>query len=115
MICIKGVKRFVKSLGRSFKDDFQLLEENLSAAKEEIDREIDLASDQKIDQIYKHQLIEIEKSQFQRLQYSSEIEENTKFRSRQNLALEESKDLRIQKILKEEGNLLSIILYLLQS
>lgn len=110
MTCVEGVKRLVKSFGKPFKDDFQLLEENLSVAKEEVDREIDLASDQKLDQIYKRQQVEIEKSQLQRLQYLSEAEENKNFRSQQTIALAESKELRIQKNIKEEGKFVSSII-----
>ena len=87
-----------------------MLEENLSVAKEEVDREIDLASDQKLDQIYKRQQVEIEKSQLQRLQYLSEAEENKNFRSQQTIALAESKELRIQKNIKEEGRFVSSII-----
>ena len=109
MILVTGVKRFVKSFGKAFKDDFRLLEENLSAAKEEVEKEIELASDQRIDRIYKHQLDEFEKNILLRSQYLSETEENKEFRSQQALALIESKELRLQKIRKEEGKIVSML------
>lgn len=110
MTLVTGVKRFVKSFSKAFKDDFRLLEENLSAAKEEVEKEIELASDQRIGRIYKHQLDELEKNSLQRSQYLSEAEENREFRSQQALALIESKELRIQKIRKEEGKIMSMLI-----
>ena len=75
-----GVKRLVTSFTKSFKDDFDLIEENLSAAKEEVDREIELASEQKIDQIYTEQRIEFKKQDLQRSRQLQEAMENQEFR-----------------------------------
>ena len=90
------MKRFVKSLWKDFKGDFGQLEENISAAKEEVDKEIQLASEQKMQKIH-------EQTQIQISQQLTEITESRLFRSQQTLALAETKELRIQKIIKEEG------------
>lgn len=105
-----GVKRFVTSFTKSFKDDFDLIEENLSAAKEEVDREIELASEQKIDQIHTEQQIEFKKQDLQRSRQLQEAMENQEFRRQQTHALAENRELRMQKILKDEGKFTLIAL-----
>jgi hypothetical protein len=97
------MKRFVKSLWKDFKGDFGQLEENISVAKEEVDEEIKLASEQKMQRIYEQLQIESKEAHTQRSQHLTEIKENRVFRSQQMLALAETKELRIQKIIKEEG------------
>ena len=97
------MKRFVKPLWKEFKIDFKQLEENISAAKEEVDEEIKLASEQKMQRIHEQLQIESEQAQIQRSQQLAEIKESRVFRSQQTLALAETKELRIQKIIKEEG------------
>ena len=97
------MKRFVKSLWKDFKGDFGQLEENISAAKGEVDEEIQLASEQKIQRIHEHLQIESKQAQIQRSQQLTEIKESRVFRSQQTLALAETKELRIQKVIKEEG------------
>lgn len=97
------MKRFVKSLWKDFKGDFGQLEENISVAKEEVDEEIKLASEQKMQRIYEQLQIESKEAHTQRSQHLTEIKENRVFRSHQMLALAETKELRIQKIIKEEG------------
>ena len=97
------MKRFVKSLWKDFKSDFGQLEENVSAAKGEVDEEIRLASEQKIQRIHEQLLIESEEAQMQRSQQSTEIKESKDFRSQQTLALAKTEELRIQKSIKEEG------------
>ena len=97
------MKRFVKSLWKDFKGDFEQLEENISAAKQEVDEEIKLASEQKMQLIHEQLQIESEQAQIQRSQQLTEIRESRSFRSQQTLALAETKELRIQKIIKEEG------------
>lgn len=69
------------------------MKENFSAAKTEVDEEIKLASEQKIPQIHEHQCSH----------QLTEIEGYRVFRSQQTLTLAETKELRIQKIIKEEG------------
>lgn len=97
------MKRFVKSLWKDFKGDFGQLEENISAAKEEVDEEIKLASEQKMQLIHEQLQIESEQAQIQRSQQLTEITESRVFRSQQTLALAETKELRIKKVIKEEG------------
>lgn len=97
------MKRFVKSLWKDFKSDFGQLEENISAAKEEVDEEIRLASEQKIERIHEQLQIESGEAQIQRSQQLTEIKESRVFRSQQRIALANTEELRIQKIIKEEG------------
>lgn len=75
------MKRFVKSLWKDFKGDFEQLEENVSAAKQEVDKEIKLASEQKIQLIHEQLQIESEQAQIQRSQQLIEIRESRDFRS----------------------------------
>jgi len=42
---ITGTKRFLKSIWKSFKGDFKEIEEGLSTAKDEIIKELQLASE----------------------------------------------------------------------
>lgn len=56
------MKRFVKSLWKDFKSDFEQLEENISATKEEVDEKIKLASEQKMQRIHEQLQIEFKKS-----------------------------------------------------
>lgn len=97
------MKRFVKSLWKNFKRDFEQLEENISFAKEEVDEEIKLASEQKNQRIYECLQIESAEAHVQRSQQLIEMKENQIFRSQQTLALKKTEELRIQKIIKEEG------------
>ncbi|KAI9773765.1 MAG: hypothetical protein M1839_001997 [Geoglossum umbratile] len=98
----KGIKRSVKSLWRPFKLDFAKLEESLSAVREEIKEEIQLASEQATHSFRQLQVIENRKNQVYRSQQYTELEENRNFRSQQLLALAEDQDRRIQKLVKEE-------------
>lgn len=97
------MKRYVNTLWKDFKSDFGQLEENVNAAREEVDEEIRLASEQKIQQIHEQLLIESKGVQMQRSQQLIEIKESKVFRSQQTLALAKTEELRIQKIIKEEG------------
>lgn len=101
--CMIGIKRFAKSLWKNFKRDFQQLEENLSFAKDDVDEEIKLASEQKNQEILERLQIESAEAHLQRFQQLIEIKENKVFREQQTLALKNTEKLRIQKILKEEG------------
>lgn len=94
------MKRFAKSLWKNFKGDFGRLEENISVAKEEVDHEIRLASEQKLQLIHNQLQIEFNEARLQRSQQLTEIKESRDFRSQQMLKAEE---LQIQKIIKEEG------------
>jgi len=120
---ITGTKRFVKSAWKTFKGDFGLLEENLSAAKDDVNEEIRLASEQeahrsrelqriefKENQIYRFRhLAEIQESQLHRSIQLAETNDNQSFREQQMLALAEAKELRVQKVVREEGNLTIIL------
>lgn len=79
----------------------------MSAAKTEVDEEIKLASEQKMQQkmqrIHEQLQIESNEARTQRSQQLAEIEENRVFRSQQTLALAKTEELRIQMIIKEEG------------
>ena len=79
----------------------------MSAAKEEVDQEINLASEQKLDAIYRQQQIDSNESRDYRAQQLIEIKESQDFRTQQSLALAQTGDLRIQKAVKEEGESLS--------
>src|SRR6266536_963551 len=98
-----GIKRFAKSLWKAFKVDFAELEESLSAAREEVKEEIQLASEQAAYGFRRLQMIEIKENQVYRLQQSAEVEESRNFRSQQIFAVAEAQARRIQKLVKEEG------------
>ncbi|KAN0068786.1 ankyrin [Elaphomyces granulatus] len=84
----KGIKRFAKSLWKTFKADFGELEESISAAREEVSEEIKLASEQAEHEFRQLQIIE--------------NQENRRFRTQQISALAETRDRRVQKVVMEE-------------
>jgi hypothetical protein len=88
---ILGVKRFAKSLWKTFKADFGQIEESISAAREEVSEEIKLASEQAEHEFRQLQMIE--------------NQENRRFRTQQISVLAETRDRRVQKIVMEEGNI----------
>jgi hypothetical protein len=112
-----GVLRFFKFTWKSFKSDFGQLEGHLSMAKDEVDEEIKLASEQEayknrtqqqiqFDQIRKigtRQEIEISQSTTFRARQVDEIEENKRHRSEQRMALAQTQAMTIQKIVKTDG------------
>ena len=81
---------------------------NLNAAKNEVDEEIRLASEQKLHRIHELQLIEYEESRLHRLQQLTEAQESSAFRERQVLALAEAENLQIQKVVREEGDWINL-------
>jgi hypothetical protein len=103
LLRILGIKRFAKSLWKTFKADFRELEERISAAREEVSEEIKLASEQAEYASRQLQMIETRENQVFRLLQSAEAEENRRFRSQQISLLAETRDRRIQKIIMEEG------------
>ena len=103
-----GIKRFAKSVWKSFKSEFGVLEMNLNAAKGEVDEEIRLASEQKLHDIHVLQLIEHEENRLHRMQQLTEVKESRAFRETHVRALAEAKDLRIQKVVKEEGDWINL-------
>lgn len=120
---ITGIKRFAKSAWKTFKGDFGLLEENLSAAKDDVNEEIRLASEQeayhgrelqriefKANRIHRSRhLAEMQESQLHRSTQLAEANDNQSFREQQMIALAEAKELRVQKAVREEGNLRIIL------
>ena len=100
-----GIKRFAKSLWKTFKADFGELEENISAAREEVSEEIKLASEQAEHEFRQLQIIETRENQVFRLLQSMEAEENRCFRSQQISFLAQTRDRQVQKIVMEEGNI----------
>ncbi|KAN0066982.1 ankyrin [Elaphomyces granulatus] len=84
----KGIKRFTKSLWKTFKADFGEIEERISAAREEVSEEIKLASEQAEHEFRQLQMIE--------------NQENRRFRAQQISVLAETRDRRVQKIVMEE-------------
>ena len=80
-----------------------MIEESLSAAKDEVTEELQLASEEAAHD-FRHLLkAEIEENQIVRLNQVTEMQENQYFRSQQTIALQQGKNRRIQKILKDEG------------
>ena len=103
---LTGITRFSKSIWKPFKVEFKEIEESLSAAKDEVMEELRLASEQAAHG-FRHLLTtEIEENRILRLRQVAETQENKHFRSQQTLALQQTQARQIQKILKEEGNLL---------
>jgi hypothetical protein len=99
----------VKSVWKSFKTDFAEIEENLDAARGEIREEIQLASEETAHGFRQLQLIEFKENQLHRQKQVVAIEENRDFHLQQISALMEAQDRRIQKAIKEEGNVISNI------
>ncbi|KAF2190029.1 hypothetical protein K469DRAFT_22338 [Zopfia rhizophila CBS 207.26] len=98
----KGVKRFSKSVWKSFKVEFNEIEESLSAAKDEVRGELQLASEQAAHG-FRHLLTtEIEENRKLRPQQVAEMQENKYFRSQQTLAQQRTEAWQIQKILNKE-------------
>jgi hypothetical protein len=81
-----------------------VVEEGLSAAKDEITEELQLASEQAAHGFRRLLTTEIEENRTLRLKQMAEIQENEYFRSQQTLALRQTQARQVQKILKEEGN-----------
>lgn len=103
---LTGIKRFSKSIWKSFKVEFKEIEENLSAAKDEVIEELRLASEQAAHGFRRLLITEIEENRILRQSQVAEMQENKHFRSQQTLALQQTQARQVQKILKEEGNLL---------
>ncbi|KAF2803796.1 uncharacterized protein BDZ99DRAFT_163042 [Mytilinidion resinicola] len=97
----KGVKRYSKSVWKSFKVDFKDIEESISEAKDEVTEELQLASEQETQGFRRLLTAEIEENRTLRIKQIAEIQESRDFRSQQTLALQRSGARQIQKILKE--------------
>ncbi|KAH7132595.1 ankyrin repeat-containing domain protein [Dendryphion nanum] len=97
----KGVKRYSKSVWKSFKVEFKDIEESISEAKHDFAEELQLASEQEAHRFRRLMTADIEENRVFRMNQVAEIQENKGFRSEQTLALLQSKARQIQKILKE--------------
>ncbi|KAH8712110.1 hypothetical protein GQ44DRAFT_661085 [Phaeosphaeriaceae sp. PMI808] len=97
----KGIKRYSKSVWKTFKVEFKDIEESISEAKDEITEELRLASEQEAQGFRRLLTAEIEENRTLRVSQIAEIQENKDFRSQQTLALQRSGARQIQKILKE--------------
>jgi hypothetical protein len=93
------------SFWKTFKADFGELEERISAAREEVSEEIKLVLEQAAHEFRQLQMIETQENQGFRLLQFAEAEENRHFRSQQISALAETQDRRVQKHVREEGNI----------
>jgi hypothetical protein len=108
----------LKSGWRSFKSDFGQLEESLSMAKDEVDAEITLASEQAADNSRWQQRIEFTESREHRIRHVNEmiesrehrnrhfneIEENKQHRLEQTAVLIQTNKMIVQKHVNEDGN-----------
>lgn len=104
-----GIKRFSKLIWKSFKVEFKEIEESLIAAKDETMAEIQLASEQAAHSFRRLLTTEIEENRILRLDQVAEMQENKYFRSLQTQALLQTQARQIQKIVKEDGNLLQSV------
>jgi hypothetical protein len=86
----------LKSGWRSFKSDFGQLEESLSMAKDEVDAEIRLASEQEADNSQWLQRIEFVENLEHRIRHVTEINESMEHRNRHVNEMIESKEHRIR-------------------
>src|SRR5271156_2652799 len=93
---LTGTKRFSKSIWKSFKVEFKEIEENLSAAKDEIMEELRLASEQAAHGFRRLLTTEIEENKTFRLKQVAEIQENKHFQSQQTIALQQTQARQIQ-------------------
>ena len=103
-VILIGITQFSKSIWKPFKAEFKEIEESLSAAKDEIIAELQLATEQAAHGFRYLVTSEIEENRTFRLKQVAEIQENKDFRSQQTLALLQTQARQIQKIVKEEGN-----------
>lgn len=103
-----GFKRVAKSVWRSFKTDFETIEGNLSAAKDDVDQEIHLASEMERHRCQSLLLNEAHEQNLHRQLHLQDMETTRSFRKSQSMALAKASELRIQKIVKENGNLASV-------
>ena len=88
---------------KTFKTEFAAIEENLTTAKEEVEEEIKLASEQAAHDIRHLQMIEFEENKLHRQEQAYEVMANKDFRSQQAFALQQGNERQIQKLIKEEG------------
>ncbi|CAI6270740.1 unnamed protein product [Periconia digitata] len=106
----KGIKRYSKSIWKSFKVDFKEVEENISEAKNEVTEELQLASEQEAASFRRLLTAEADESRAFRVTQTTDIQENRAFRSEQKLERQRINARQIQKILaKEERNKIRLL------
>lgn len=88
--------------------EFKEIEENISEAKDEVTEELQLASEQEAQGFRRLLTAEMEENRTLRIKQVAEMHENKDFRSQQTFALQRTEARQIQKILKEEGNLIKL-------
>ncbi|KAH0551473.1 hypothetical protein GP486_007313, partial [Trichoglossum hirsutum] len=98
----RGIKRFFMSIWKSFGVEFKEIEENLSAARDEVKEELQLASEQNTQAYLLLATTEFEENRILRPEQVAEMQENKNFRSQQTLALQRAEARQIQRILREE-------------
>lgn len=103
-----GIKRFSKSIWKSFKTEFKDIEENLIMAREEVVEELRLASEQAAHGFRRLLLTEIEENRVLRLQQVVDMQESKQFRSKQMDSLQKTENRQIQKDIKEKGKLIML-------
>lgn len=99
------MKRFSKSAWKAFKIDFEEVELRLSEAKDDIIEELQLASERAAHEFRGLLTEEVKENRLLREKHVLDIDENKKLRLQQTLALQATRDERVQKILKEEGKI----------
>ena len=88
---------------KSFKTEFNDIEENLSLVKDEITEEIKLASEHAAHDLRRLLEAEIEDNRIGRSKQVAEIHKMEDFREQQALALHQNRARQVQKLVKEEG------------
>lgn len=102
LICLGG-KRFGTSLWKSFKNEFQDIEQLVSEARYEVNEEIQLASEQAAHGFRRLMIMEMEEIKKFRIDQISEMQESETFRSHYALASQKNEVRQMQKSLKEQG------------
>jgi hypothetical protein len=100
-----GIKRFSKSIWKSFKVEFKEIEEGLITAKDEITEELRLASEQEAHSFRRLLTSEIEKNRLLRQKHEADMQQNKDFRTQQSLIYSQTRNRQVQKLIKEEGKL----------
>ena len=98
-----GFRHYFKLFWFSVMDGFAPLQETLQGAKNEIDEEIKLASEQRQRGIQSLQIIEQSANQKYRQRQDIETQRNQRHRSKQSQALLNIQKNQIQRLIKDEG------------
>ncbi|KAH7399656.1 hypothetical protein BKA66DRAFT_437188 [Pyrenochaeta sp. MPI-SDFR-AT-0127] len=97
-----GIKRFSKSVWKSFKVEFKEIEERMSEAKSEISEELKLASEQEAHRFRGLLTAEVEENKLFRSEQRTEIDASTEFRSELRHKSQRAEDRQTQIIRKDE-------------